>query len=798
MIRNYFRVAFRNLWKNRSVNWINIIGLSAGMTSAVLIFLWVQNEMTYDAYHPQADRIYRTTAHLTKAHLTWPSSPLPLGNALKESVPEIEQTASIVFTYNTIFSVHDELFPEKNGAYVDKSWFDLFHYDFIQGSPSSFLQQPFSLLLTESKAKKYFGNNNPIGQTIRIDTVNYQVQAVVKDNPSNSSFQSDFLIPLGALQASSQRWKDLMIWDNFNALTFLKLRPGVDSKRIAAKITGITSTNPKMTNVVLDLEPIKEIHFETDLTSDGKIEHANRKTVYIFSILGIFLLVIACINYVNLTTARASLRAKEVSIRKIVGAGKQSLFIQFILESLLISALSILITVVLVRLGLPWFRELTGKSFTNPLASAAMWKIIGITLLTATFLNGIYPAVLLSSFQPLNVFKGAGILKIKDAWFRKSLVIVQFSFSVILIVCTLVIQHQLNYIQKSNPGYDRSQLFTFRLPWTIFKGQTDPLKGPTLALDGIKQELLSHTSIAGTTVANQSIVNLGSTNFGSADWDGHDTAFRPIVYNVNTDEDYKKVFRIELAQGRWFEPNNPMDQHNFIINETIAREFNIRQPIVGQRFTFLRDTGKIIGIVKDFHFASLHDKIAPLVIFNRPGGRTSFFVKTQPGKTPEALAFAKTLFQRYNPGKPFEYSFLDEEFDLLYKADAKLSTLILLFSIIAILISALGLFGLSAFTAEQRTKEIGIRKVLGATVTGIVALLSKDFLRLVGLSILIATPIAGWAMYKWLQDFAYHIPLQLSIFVLAGALAILIALVTISFQSIKAARNNPVKSLRTE
>jgi len=794
MIKNYFRIAFRNLWKNRSVNWINITGLAAGMTSAVLIFLWVQNEMTYDGYHPQADRIYRTTAHLTKAHWVWSSSPLPLGDALKESVPEIEQTTCMEFNSGISFSIHNEFFPEKNGAYVDKHWFELFHYDFIAGNAASFLRQPFSLLLTGSMAKKYFGNNNPIGQIIRIDTVNYQVQAVVKDNPANSSFQSDFLMPLDALLANPAQRKNEMSWGNYNGQTYLKIRPGADVNKVATKITGVMASHKA--SAVMSLEPLKEMHFETDLTSDGNIAHANRKTVYIFSILGVFLLVIACINYVNLTTARASLRAKEVSIRKIVGARKDSLFIQFILESLIISALSVLITLVLIRLSLPYYKELTGKNFTNPLASASMWEIIGVTLLTATILNGIYPAILLSSFQPLNVFKGASILKVKDVWFRKSLVIVQFSFSVILIICTIVVQRQLNYIQKTNPGYDRSQLFSFRLPWTLFRGQSDEQKGATL--NDIKHELLSRTSIEGATVASQSIVHLGSSNSGSADWDGHDTAYQPTVYQLSADEDYKKVFHIELAQGRWFQPDNPTDQHNFIINETVANEFNIRKPVLGQRFSFQGDTGKIIGIVKDFHFASLHDKIAPLVMFNRTSWRSSFFVKTQPGRTTEALAIAKTLWQQYNPGKPFEYTFLDEEFGKLYTADAKLSTLILVFSVIAILISSLGLFGLSAFTAEQRTKEIGIRKVLGATVTGIVAMLSKDFLRLVGLSILIATPVAGWAMYKWLQDFAYHIPLSISIFALAGTLAIFIALVTISFQSIKAAISNPVKSLRTE
>jgi len=365
-----------------------------------------------------------------------------------------------------------------------------------------------------------------------------------------------------------------------------------------------------------------------------------------------------------------------------------------------------------------------------------------------------------------------------------------------LIIGTIIIQRQLNYIQNTNPGYDRSQVFSFRLPWSMFRNPAAEAR--TGALTDIRQQLLGQTSVASVSMASQSIVHLESSNSGSANWEGHDTSYKPTVYQLSADENYQQLFHIQMKEGRWFQPADPMDKHNFIINETAVNDFKMRQPVLGQRFIFQGDTGKIIGVVKDFHYASLHTRIAPLVMFDRDNWRSTFYVKAQPGKTSQAFAIARMLMQRYNPGRPFTYSFLDEEFDSLYRADQKLSILILAFSVIAIVISCMGLFGLAAFAAEQRMKEIGIRKVLGAGIRNIVALLSGDFIRLVTLSILIAAPLAGWMMYKWLQDFAYHISLGPDIFILAGLLAVAIALVTISFQSIRAALSSPVKNLRTE
>jgi len=796
MRNSFFRAAWRRLRQNRSANFLSIAGLSVGMSSALLIFLWVQNELSYDSYHPKADRIYRVTSYLTDVNWVWTSSPMPLSIDIRRQLPEVEKATCIRNARNMAVHIGDQFFTEKNGAYVDSSWFDIFQYDLIEGSTKAFLEDPYSILLTSSTAKKYFGNKPAIGQIIRIDTLNYRVAAIVKDNPSNSSFQYDVMMPLTGFLANPRNMKDDMSYHNFNYRTFLSLRSDADSGKLAAAITHIIVQNKKANDVRVALEPLAKMHFETGITNQKDQRPAEYKTVYIFSVLGGFLLIIACINYVNLTTARASRRAKEVSIRKIIGAPRRALFIQFILESILISFISLLITILLIRLSLPYYRLLTGKNFADPLTMPITWKLMGITLLIASLLNGIYPALMLSSFQPLNVFKGLSILKVKDAWLRKGLVVLQFTFSVVLIISTLIIQRQMNYIQNMDPGYNRSQLFSFNLPYTLFRDQSEEEKEAFLS--SVRHQLLSNTSIKGTAIGSESLVNLTSSNAGSANWEGHDTSFTPTVFQLSADEDFNKIMQLQLQQGRWFQAGNTIDKHNFILNETAVKDFNLHTPVLGQRFIFQRDTGQIIGVVKDFHFSSLHNRIGDMVIMNSVARRSTFFVRTEPGKTSQALAVAKTIWQRYVPEKPFEYVFQDEQFDQLYKDDRRLSTMIWVFSAIAIFISSLGLFGLAAFAAEQRTKEIGIRKVLGASVENLVVLLSGDFLRLVLLSILVASPIAGWVMYRWLQDFAYHVPLSSWIFLLAGSLALLIAAATISFQAIQAARSNPVNNLRTE
>ena len=805
MLKNYFRTALRTLTRNGSISLLNILGLSAGMTAAILIFLWVHNETSFDKDHPGSGRLYRITSHVNAAQWTWASTPAPLAPAIRATLPQVETVTCITKGYNTILRVNDEWIIEKNSAYVDSSWFDLFHYDVVAGSLSEFLHNPYSLILTESKAKKYFGNKNPIGLAIHKDSLDYHIAAVIRDNPANSSFQSDILMPMQALLLNPDRRKQAGQWGSYSCLTFVKLRPDANPTQTASLLTDILHKNkPADSKNYFTLTPLTAMHLESDVTHP-LIAHGSRTSVYIFSILGILILLIACINYVNLTTARASLRGKEIGIRKLVGAGKNSLFAQFLLESLLVSVLSLLLTLILITLTLPFFRQVTETDFRSPLTALATWKLIGLTLLTATLLNGIYPALLLSSFKPLNVLKGATILKFKDVYLRKTLVVLQFTFSIILIAGTLIIQRQLSYIQHKDPGYDRSQVFYFNLPYTVFQNKTDAEQ--TTLSNAVKTQLLAQSCITGATTASEPIVQVGNASSGGATWEGHDTSFVPTIYQISADEDYKNVLQLQLLQGRWFYPRQPTSPRSsapanfanaFVLNETAVRELGIHKPVLGQWFVFRGDTGKIIGVVKDFHFASMHEKINPLVFYNDENTQTAFFVKTQPGQSTAALAAAKNIWRQYVHDRPFDYAFLDEDFNTLYKADARVSTLILCFSILAILISCLGLFGLASFATETRVREIGIRKVLGASVSGIVTLLSRDFIVLISLSILVATPISWWAMHRWLQGFAYHIPLGAATFAAAGFLAALIALATIATLTIRAATANPVKNLRTE
>ncbi len=790
MLKNYFKTACRSLLKNKGTALINITGLSIGMTAAVLILLWVQNEMNFDNHQPDADKVYRLTTSIKENNWIWETTPLLLADAAKKDIPEIEKVSRLYPNNQPVFNVNGNLTYEKKCTYVDDDWFNIFHYNFIKGNAASFAYNPYSIILTASAAKKYFHNREAIGAFIRVDSANYVVKAIVKDAPVNSSFQYEAFMPLSALLTDAQRRQNDENWDNFNYITFIKLKGGSNSSITAKKLTNILPDNKKG-GTTISLISLKEMHFENGLKSSSFV-HGNRNTVYIFSILAFLLLLIACINYVNLTTAKASLRAKEVSIRKMVGANRMHLFYQFIAESLLISFISLIATLVLIQLFLPSFNSITNKNFVLTLTSVSMWRVIGVALFAALLLNGIYPALLLSSFKPLQVFRGFTILNVKDSYFRKGLVIVQFTISVMLIAAAIIIYRQMNFIQQINPGYNRSQVLSFALPPSVAREKKD------LLIQSIKQELLAHSSIQSVTSANQPIVNIGSISTGSADWDGHDTTFNPKITQLSTDADFQKTMQLTMKEGRWLQQGNEADKNNVILNEAAVAELNIPKPVVGQRFTFKERKGQIIGIVKNFNYQSLHDKTGSLIAFSDPKWFRVFMVRIAPNNASQAVEAIQNIWKKILPGHPLEYNFLDDTFNELYKEDRQTSFLIFVFSIIAIVISALGLFGLAAFTAEQRTKEIGIRKVLGATVVNITSLLSKDFVKLVVIAILVASPIAFWAMNKWIQNFAYRIDITWWTFMAAGIIALLIALLTVSFQAIKAAISNPVKSLRTE
>ncbi len=799
MIKSYFKIAWRNLSKHSRMTLINITGLGIGMAATVLIVLWVQNELSFDKDQPDVKNIFRITADLSISKTEtwiWENSQYILSEHAVKEIPEVENATRMQpKAYDQLnMNYNGNLISEKKSAYVDDQWFKMFHYDVISGSVDPFLKNPFSLILTASAAKKYFGKEEAVGKVLRIDTVNYEVQAVIKDAPANSSFQYNVLIPIAAQLTDPHTKKEALVWNNYNYITFLKLKPGANTKTVSAKLLQILKTNRKDFDgkSKYRLVNLADMHFENDLQHSNFV-HGNRTIVNVFIVLAALLLITACINYVNLTTARASMRSKEVSVRKIVGADRLHLFGQFMSESFLVSLLALVLAILLVQFSLPWFKSFTGKEFEQPLLSPVIWTIIGSTLIISFLLNGLYPAIMLSSFKPINVFRGKNLLNFKDSALRKVLVVVQFTISVILIIGTLVIYTQLKYVQKVDLGYDRSQVFSFNFPYWKIKG-IDFNKSDIL-LNTVKQELKQQSAIADVSMASAELVDFGNQSSGSFDWAGRPKDYEPSFAPLDVDPNFQHMMHLKVKEGRWFNMSES-DKHNVLLNETAVQLLHLPQPLIGQRFMHRGDTGVVIGVVKDFHYRSLHEKIGPMILSDHAGN--GFYIKTTAGNTPAAIAAAQKIWRKFFPDAPFEYDFLDDKYNSLYKTEQQSSLLITLFASIAILVSALGLLGLAAFAAEQKVKEIGIRKVLGASVKSIVSLLSVDFIKMVVIASVIAFPVAWWAMNKWLQDFAYRINLSWWIFVLAAGIALTIAIITVSVQAIKAAVANPVKSLRSE
>ncbi len=797
MIGNYLTIAWRNMLRNKTTTAINLVGLTIGMAASLFIFMWVRNELSYDSYHHDADRIYRIKSYLSVGNgntWAWEASPYVLGEAVKEQLPEVELVTRIV-NLNPAIKVNGEFFQEKNVACVDEHWFDMFHYDFIRGSAAAFNNGIYHVAVTELGARKYFGTGDPIGKTLKIDTADFVVQAVLKDHPANSSFRHDLLLPLAARRTNPNIVTTDSKWGSFNFRTFVKIAPSVPAAGVAGGMEQIMNAHRENNNATIGLTPVKDMHFEDDLQT-ASIQLGNRKTVQIFTVMGVLILVIACINYVNLTTARALHRSKEVSIKKIVGADRASLFFQFVLESILFVAMTILMTILLVNGLMPVFNRLAENRFELPLWSAGLWSLIGLTVGIILLLISIYPAFLLSSFRPLSVFRGSNALQIKGNFLRQVLVVVQFTASVVLIISTMIIYNQMRFINSENESYDKSQVLSFTIPFQAMSHYDK--EGRKARLNGLKQELLTGSGISEVSFLNGSVVNMQSYSSGAADWDGREQDFNPTIAFFEVGEGFNEILNLELTAGRWFLPDSKADDHNTILNETAVKTLGIRDPVIGQRFEGRGDSGVIIGVVKDFYYKSLREKIDPVAIKAHQSGVSHFLVQTMPGKNIEAQRTAERVWKSNFPDIPFSYTFLDDDFDRLYKEERRSTTLILLFAILASVVSALGLYGLATFRAESWTKEIGIRKVLGATVSNIVRLLSRDFVKLVLISVIIASPIAWWAMSSWLDDFAYRIEIQWWMFAVAGMVAVVIALFTISFQAIRAATANPVESLRSE
>ncbi|WP_221622247.1 ABC transporter permease [Larkinella rosea] len=788
MIRNYFKTAWRNLLKNQFYSLINMTGLTAGLAVGMLILLWVQDELSFDRFHQKVNQIYRLENEVGTgtSKQIWTTTVAPIAEMGKKEVPEIKEAVRITDgSLYTLYKYQDKSFSDEEEVFTDPTFFTLFDFGLIKGNPAQPFPDNNSVVMTEKTAKRYFGDAEPIGKVITADgKTSFTVSGVIRDFPKNSSLKGDFFLPISHwFNVIYANRKDGRTPHNdfheFSYVTFFQIQPGVSTTALADKLRNIHLRNkPDDTDLTYLLQALPDMHLYKADGTEGGIE-----TVRMFVIIALLILVIACINYVNLSTARSMLRAKEVSMRKIVGAAKMQLFLQFIVETALLFSLSAFLAIGLMTLLMPFYNELSGKQLVIDFSDSQIWTVVGATIAGTLLASSIYPALLLSSFEPLKALKGKVSARLTDAVFRKILVVTQFTFTVILISGTLIIGNQLDYIHSKELGYDKDHVLSFYM------------RDMGAHFDAVKSELLQQPGVAGVTRANSNIVSIGMQT-GATNWDGKQPGETMMIRPVAVNQDFIPFFKIKVDQGANF-TGAVSDSVHFILNETAVRAARIKNP-VGKRFKLWDREGTIIGVVKDFHFASMKSRIEPSIFFYDPNRAGRMFIKTTGQDAPNVIATAGRLWKQYNAEYPFKYDFLDQTFDDLYKTEQRTGTLFTVFATIAIVISCLGLFGLVAYTAQVRTREIGVRKVLGATVPGIIQLLAKDFVKLVLIAIVIAVPVAWYAMDQWLQGFAYRISIEWWMFALAGLLALAIALLTVSFQSIKAAVVNPVKSLRSE
>ncbi|MDQ2721600.1 MAG: ABC transporter permease [Bacteroidota bacterium] len=795
MIKNYFKIAWRSFIRNKTTTLINLFGLSVSLVAFIFIALWVQNELSFDTHNNDAKDIYLVQIKFNVFDEANPITPLPVADVLKKE-SNVAYVARMAPWPGTIH-VDGNLFDEKKGVAVDADWFKIFDYQVVSGDITSFNRNPFSIIFTQSRAKQLFGHKNPIDQIVKLDTTLYQVRAVVKDNPVNSSLQFNMLVPMAARIAF--RKGDINNWGNSSYRTFVKVYPNTNIASFTKKTTALSQQISARTDFSLAVQPLNELHFDTK-SFDPIFRRGSHTAVFVFGVLAILLLITASINYVNLTIAKANTRTKEISIRKIMGGNHMQLFFQFLTESFLLCLIALCISTIIMWLTIPAFDKLTETNFQLSFGSKILWSVLCGTLLFSTLLNGVFPALTLSFFKPLNYLHGHSILKFKNIALRKGLVVFQFVIGIVFIIGTIVIFRQMQLAQTSAAQYNRAQVVSFELPSQMLKKMNYDQQKINMFSQTFKNDLQSNSSLQSIALASNSIEgSMNSNGVQSWYWKGIDTSSQSSIYYMTVEPETKNIFNLQLKKGRWFRDDNS-DKKNYILNETAVMQLGIRQPVIGQLFAKSGgDTGQIIGVIKDYNFSSLYNKISPLVICDNDDElKADFFVKIAPGNISKAMEDIAGTWKKLISDAPFEYQFMDQSFDNLYKDDLKISKLVLLFSCISIFISALGLFGLAAFVSEQRRKEIGIRKVLGASVASITKMLSKNFIKLVIIACLIAIPLSWWAMNKWLQTFAYRINISWWIFLLAGFIAILIALLTVSFQAIKAAVANPVKSLRSE
>ncbi|KAA0989608.1 ABC transporter permease [Dyadobacter aurulentus] len=786
MLKNYLKIAWRNLLKNKTFSFINILGLALGMARSLLIILWVQDEVRMDRFHANDKRLFSVmeNQHYSGVINTFPATPGVLAENIVKDIPEIELASQVLWEEEPVLMVGNN-FDNEKGRYVQGDFLNMFSFELAQGDANTALKRPDGIIISQKLADKYFKGADPIGKTIRVDNKDdVIVTGVLKPIPEASSMKFEFLMSYDRWLKSNAWAKE---WGNNGPRCVVLLSKNASLEKVNAKIRGYIKTKNKGSNVDLFLinygESYLYSNWEAGKQNGGRIEY-----VRMFTVVAIFILVIACINFMNLATARSVKRAKEVGLRKVVGAYRTSLVGQFMGESVLITFLSLLFALAIVIGLLPSFNTLTEKRLYVDFLDPVIWLwLIGLTLITG-IIAGSYPALFMSSLNPVTILKGALKFKPNATYFRQGLVVFQFGLSILLILAMIVIYRQISYIQNKNLGFARENLLY--LP--------DIETGMSENFTSFKQALENEPGIKSVSHSQASPLEVGSSTMGVS-WPGKDTT-QQLLFSVNpAGYDLIKTMGVKLLDGRDFSPSFGTDTSNYLINEAAAKKIGYKDP-VGKELTMWGKKGKIIGLMKNFHIGSLHVPIEPLILSLQPA-KSSWgvaLIRTEAGQTETAIKNIEKLYKRYNPGVPFKYHFADEEFGRQYKAENVVSKLANYFAFLAIFISCLGLFGLAAFTAEQRTKEIGVRKVLGASVTNLVGMLSADFVKLVGIAAVIAFPLAWYFMKSWLEKYAYRIDIEWWFFVVAGIAALIIALVTVSFQAIKAALMNPVKSLKSD
>ncbi len=808
MIRSYLRTALRNLMKYKFISFINLFGLTIGLACCLLITTYIINELSYDKYNVNAENIYRVHRSFNNTNgavsLTLCTVSPPFGYYFPNDFPEIKKMTRLLDNGPIPARYKDKILTERGLFMADENLFDVFSLKVLKGNPKTALSEPFSVMLTEETAKKYFGDEDPMNKVIRFNSqFDAKVSGIYQAFPENSHIHPGMLLAFSTLKDSAVYGEENLRtnWGNNSFLTYLQLPAGFNPATLESKfpafldqhMAGQYKGNKPSTLTKLSLQKLTNLHLYSH-TDDEEEPPGDITRVYIFSAIALFILLIACINYMNLSTARSALRAKEIGIRKVIGARKNELIFQFLSESVLVCLVAAIIALLIAWLTIPWLSKVSGQ----PLNFHSLMQVkILIPLVLAPFiigtLSGLYPALFMSSFQPVKTLKGLFKAGGSSISFRKALVVTQFTISIILIITTFIVFQQLHFIQTQALGFDKDQVVTMDYYSEVGK-----------QYEAFRTDLLQNTLFKDVTRSSRIPTGRLLDNMGASVMNGD--SLQPVVSDikyVNCDYQFINTYGISLSAGRFFSKDFGTDTMSYVINQSAVNAIGNKsdQDAIGKDFKYGNRQGHIIGVMKDFHFESLHQKIVPMVLIMLPPSNAYFnnvSIKISGKNTAAAINAMEKSWKKFFPETPFEFTFIDDNFNKLYQSEQRQATIFTSFACIAIFIACLGLFGLSAFAITQRVKEIGMRKVLGANTGSIVTLLSKDFLKLILVAAFIAFPVAWFAMHNWLKDFAYRISIQWWVFVLAGLLAATIALATVSYQAIKAALANPIKSLRTE